>query len=72
MIIFEPFSSMASKPINILWIKTGSKIMYRIVLQTIFYEYQNRNHNIDTKMNLIFFSLNTRGKLSIIRCDKNY
>ncbi len=41
---------MALKPVNILWFRTGSqpdgKIMYRIELQTIFYEYQNKNHKI--------------------------
>ena len=46
-------SSMASKPINIGWFKTGyKKIMYSIVLQTIFHEYLNKNHKI---INLIFF-----------------
>ena len=43
-------SSMASKPINIRWIRTDSqpywKIMYSIVLQTIFHEYLNKNHKI--------------------------
>ena len=45
--------SMASKPINILWIRTGSqlylKIMYIIVLQRIFQEYQTKNLRITTK-----------------------
>ncbi len=48
------FSSMASKPITIRWIRTGSKtdwkIMYSIELQTIFYEYQNKNHKINTSV----------------------
>ena len=43
---YEPigklYHSMASKPINIRWIRTGSqpycKILYNIVLQTIFHE----------------------------------
>ena len=43
---------MASKPITIRWIRTGSKpdwkIMYSIELHTIFYEYQNKNHKINT------------------------
>ncbi len=43
---------MALKPVNIRWFRTGSqldgKIMYRIELQTIFYEYQNKNHKINT------------------------
>ncbi len=46
-------SSMASKPINNRWFRTGSqpdwKIMYSIELQTIFYEYQNENHKNKTK-----------------------
>ncbi len=37
-------SSMASKPINIPWIRNGSqpywKIMYSIVLYPVFYEYK--------------------------------
>ncbi len=40
--IFKAFSSMASEPIFIHWINTGSqpdwKIVYSIELQTIFYE----------------------------------
>ena len=44
------FSSMASKPIDIRWITTGSQpywiIMYSIVLLTIFHEYFNKNHEI--------------------------
>ena len=43
---------MALKPITIHLIRTGfqpdGKIMYRIELQTIFYEYQNKNHKIST------------------------
>ncbi len=67
---------MASKPITICWIRTGSqpdlKIIYSTELQTIFYEYQNKNH----KINATFvglegtFHFDIRGKLSIIRCDK--
>ena len=49
-IVNNVFYSMASKPINIRWIRTGSqsnlKIMYNIVLQTIFHE--NKNHKINT------------------------
>ena len=41
---------MALKPINIRWTKTGSqpnlKSMYKIVIQTIFPEYSNKNHKI--------------------------
>ena len=59
--------------------------MYSIELQTIFYEYQNKNPKINTSFvrpglrplradktgfNLIIFYFNIRGKLSIIRCDK--
>ncbi len=59
--------------------------MYSIELQTIFYEYQNKNPKINasfvspglrpltadkTGFNLIIFTFNIRGKLSIIRCDK--
>ncbi len=59
--------------------------MYSIELQTVFYEYQNKNHKIKTKFcqtglrplaadktgfNLKFFHFDIRGKLSIIRCDK--
>ncbi len=59
--------------------------MYSIELQTIFYEYQNKNPKINisflrpglrslradkTGFNLIIFHFNIRGKLSIIRCDK--
>ena len=43
---------MASKPINIRCIRTGSQpfweIMYSIVLQTIFHEYLSKNHKINT------------------------
>ncbi len=43
---------MALKPVIIRWFRTGSqpdgKIMYRMELQTIFYEYQNKNHKINT------------------------
>ena len=43
---------MASKPINIGWIRTGSqsygKITYSIILQTIFDEYKNVNHKVNT------------------------
>ena len=46
------FYSMALKPINIRWIRTGSqqyfKIMYSIVLQTIFIVSENENHKIIT------------------------
>ncbi len=80
---------MALKPVNIRWFRTGSqpdgKIMYRIELQTIIYEYQNKNHKINTSFfspdlrplgadkpgyNRIIFHFDIRGKLSIIRCDK--
>ncbi len=59
--------------------------MYSIELQTVFYEYQNKNHKIDTSFvspglrplaadktgfNLKIFHFDIRGKLSIIRCDK--
>ncbi len=43
---------MALKPVNTRWFRTGSqpdgKIMYRIELQTIFYEYQTKNRKIET------------------------
>ena len=42
-LLIKIFSSMASKPINICWIRTGSQthgnIMYSTVLHTIFPEY---------------------------------
>ena len=45
---------MASKPITIRWIGTGSqpdwKILYSIELQTVFYEYQNKNLKINTSV----------------------
>ena len=45
------FSCMATKPINIRWIRTGSqpywKTMYSLVLQTIFHAYQNKNLKIN-------------------------
>ena len=57
--------------------------MYSIELQTVFYEYQNKNHKINTSFvspglrplaaDKTGFNLNRfdiRGKLSIIRCDK--
>ena len=53
--------------------------MYSIELQTVFYEYQNKNHKIKTLrplaadktgFNLKIFHFDIRGKLSIIRCDK--
>ncbi len=45
--------------------------MYSIELQTVFYEYQNKNHKNDkTGFNLKIFHFDIRGKLSIIRCDK--
>ena len=41
------FSSMASKPIDIRWTRTGSqpywKIMYSIVLQIISHKYKDKN-----------------------------
>ena len=44
--------NMASKPINIRWIWTGFqpywRIMYSIVLETIFHKYSNKNHKINT------------------------
>ncbi len=73
---------MASKPITIRWIRTGSqpdwKVMYSIELQTIFYEYKNKKHKINTSFvspegpGLLFYNFyfNIRGKLSIIICDK--
>ena len=70
---------MASKPINIRWIKTGSILKN----QTILHEYLNKNHKINTSsvspegpnanktgFNLIIFHFNIHGKLSIIRWDK--
>ncbi len=61
------FSSMALKPVNIRWFRTGSqpdrKSMYSTELQTIFYKYQNKNH--------IIFHFGIRRKLSVIRCDKH-
>ncbi len=46
------FNSMASKPIIIRWIRTGSqpdwKFMYSIELQTVFNEYWNKDHIINT------------------------
>ena len=51
-------------PINIRWIRTGSqtyrKIMYTIVLHTIFHEYENKTDDVD----FIIFRLNIHGKLS--------
>jgi len=59
--------------------------MYSIELQTIFYEYQNKNPKINTSFvtpglrpltadksgfNLMIFTFNIRGKLSMIRCDR--
>ena len=44
--------------------------MYSIELQTVFYEYQNKNHKIKTGFNLKIFHFDIRGKLSILRCDK--
>ncbi len=44
--------------------------MYSIELQTVFYEYQNKNHKIKTGFKLKIFHFDIRGKLSIIRCDK--
>ena len=38
--------------------------MYSIELQTVFYEYQDKNNKIK------IFHFDIRGKLSIIRCDK--
>ena len=72
------FSTMASKPIYIRWIRTGSepyrKIMFIIILQTIntslvsYCLWPLASNKIS--FNLITFHFNTRGKLSIIRCDK--
>ncbi len=45
--------------------------MYSIELQTVFYEYQNKNHKINSSFvshDICHFDI--RGKLSIIRCDK--
>ena len=56
--------------------------MYSIKIQTIFYEYQNKNPKINTNFvrpglsadktgfNLIIFHFDIRRKLSIIRRDK--
>ncbi len=55
--------------------------MYSIELQTIFYEYRNKNPKINkpwgpkaradkTGFNLIIFHFDIRGKLSIIRRDR--
>ena len=87
--INKKISSMALKPINIRWIRTCSqsywKIMFSIVLQTIFHKYLNKNHKINkrfvstglrplrvnkTSFNLIFFYFDIIWKLSKIRCDK--
>ena len=50
---------MAWKPINIRWIRTGSqphsKIMYSIVLQTIFNKFHNKNGANKTGVYLIIF-----------------
>ena len=82
---------MASKPINIRWIRTGfqpyrKKIMFSIVLQTIFHLYQNKNHKIytsfinqglqflgtnkKTDFILMIFYFNIHEELSVIRCDE--
>ena len=51
---FGHFSSLASKPINIRGVRTGSqpqcKIMYRIEIYTVFYKYKMYNHNIKTSV----------------------
>ncbi len=79
---------MALKPVNIRWFRTGSqpdgKIMYSIELQIIFYEYENKNHKINTGFvrqglcplganktgfNLTIFHFDILRKLYIIRCD---
>ncbi len=79
----------ASKPITIRWIRNGSrqdwKIIYSIELQTIFYEYYNKNHKINISLvstgirplrankngfKLIIFHFDIPRKLSIIRCNK--
>ena len=48
----KTFFCMASKPINIRWIRNGSLpywiIMYSIILQTIFHVYWNKDYKIDT------------------------
>ncbi len=80
---------MASKPITIRWTLAGSqpdwKIMFSIELQAIFYDYQNKNHKINTRFvslglrplgadktgfNRLIFHSDICGKLSIMRCDK--
>ena len=38
---------MASKPMNIRWIRTGSQV-YSNILQTILHEYLNKNHKLNT------------------------
>ena len=64
---------MASKPITIRLIRTGSQsdwnILYSIELQTIFYKYQYKNHKIRGR-NLNVLHFYHCGNLSIIRCDK--
>ena len=64
--------SMASKPINIRWIRTGSrpywKIICSIVLQTIFHEYWNRNYKIKSS----FVSPNLERKYFVIIIMKNF
>ena len=46
------FSGIAAKLIIIRWIRNGSKpfwkVIYRIILESVFWEYFNKNHNINT------------------------
>ncbi len=78
---YKLFSSMASNPLDWTVSQPDWKIMYSIELQTIFYEYWNKNHKIYTILispglwplgaNKTYdFSYDIRGMLSITRCDK--
>ncbi len=69
---------MASKRINIRWIRTGSqpyrKIMYIILYYPVFYEYLNalRILGLTKLVNLIIVHFYIRGKLFIIRLINYY
>ena len=74
--IFNSFSSIASKPINIRWIRTSklptnnkkNNKIDRSVTKNKMQEIHTGPSANKTGFNLITFYFNNRGKLSIIRC----
>ena len=60
---FNAFSSMASKPINIRWIRTGYQPYWKSCIASyywhFFHEYKNKNKNDTSFVRLSFWPLGT-------------